>query len=204
MLALALAAAVIADSVLVRSGLATILGGSPELEVAATHATSEAADLAAGAVHVVVRDVPRDASPDELFASLPRELPVLAIVDTPEQARELVRVGAHGVISRSAPAAELRAASVAVANGLYVLDDECFEHVLGKTTADADPGLLTRREREVLDLVAGGLSNKLIAEALGISEHTAKFHLRSILDKLGADTRTDAVAKAARRGMLVL
>jgi DNA-binding CsgD family transcriptional regulator len=64
--------------------------------------------------------------------------------------------------------------------------------------------LLSRREREVLELVADGLSNKGIAENLGISEHTAKFHLRSIMDKLGADTRTDAVAKAARRGMLAL
>ena len=56
----------------------------------------------------------------------------------------------------------------------------------------------------MLELVADGLSNRLIAEHLGISEHTAKFHLRSIMDKLGADTRAEAVARAARRGLLAL
>jgi DNA-binding CsgD family transcriptional regulator len=64
--------------------------------------------------------------------------------------------------------------------------------------------LFTPREREVLDLIADGLSNKLIADRLGISEHTAKFHVRSLMDKLGADTRADLVARAARRGLLVL
>jgi DNA-binding CsgD family transcriptional regulator len=64
--------------------------------------------------------------------------------------------------------------------------------------------VLSSREHQVLELVADGLSNKLIAERLGLSEHTAKFHVRSLLDKLGADTRADAVARAARRGLLSL
>ena len=67
--------------------------------------------------------------------------------------------------------------------------------------SDAD---LTPRERDVLILMAEGVSNKIIARRLGISVHTAKFHVASILDKLDATGRTDAVAHAARRGVIEL
>lgn len=205
MLALAMAAlAVVADSALVRSGLAAILGASAELEVVATVAPDETDALPPSGLDLIVRDVPAASGAEEALSSLPRAIPVLAVIDAPEQARDLVQAGARGVVVRDAPAESLRAASVAVASGLRALDDESFEHVLSRTTGDLEASPLTRREREVLELVADGLSNKLIAERLGFSEHTAKFHLRSILDKLGADTRTDAVAKAARRGMLTL
>jgi DNA-binding NarL/FixJ family response regulator len=63
---------------------------------------------------------------------------------------------------------------------------------------------LTARELEVLALVAEGLPNKLIAHRLGISDHTVKFHVNAVLAKLGAQSRTEAVVRAARRGMLVL
>jgi DNA-binding CsgD family transcriptional regulator len=63
---------------------------------------------------------------------------------------------------------------------------------------------LTPREREVLALLAEGVSNKLIAQRLGISVHTAKFHVRSVIDKLDAVGRTDAVAHAARLGIVHL
>jgi len=63
---------------------------------------------------------------------------------------------------------------------------------------------LTPRERDVLALMAEGASNKAIARQLGISVHTAKFHVGSILDKLDATGRTDAVAHAARRGVINL
>jgi DNA-binding NarL/FixJ family response regulator len=63
---------------------------------------------------------------------------------------------------------------------------------------------LTPRETEVLQLLVGGFSNKRIASALAISEHTAKFHVNSILAKLGARGRTDAVVRAARLGLVVL
>jgi DNA-binding CsgD family transcriptional regulator len=61
---------------------------------------------------------------------------------------------------------------------------------------------LTPREREVLELLAGGLSNKEIAARLGISEHTAKFHVASVLAKLGAANRADAVRRGVRRGLV--
>ena len=63
---------------------------------------------------------------------------------------------------------------------------------------------LTPRELEVLTLLAGGLSNKAIARRLGISVHTAKFHVGALIDKLDAIGRTDAVAHAARRGVIQL
>jgi DNA-binding CsgD family transcriptional regulator len=71
------------------------------------------------------------------------------------------------------------------------------------TSADRD-ALLTPRELEVLTLLAEGMSNKAIARRLGISVHTAKFHVGALLDKLDAVGRTDAVAHAARRGVIQL
>lgn len=71
-------------------------------------------------------------------------------------------------------------------------DDEAVEYL--------EP--LTPREREVLDLLADGLSNKGIAARLGISEHTAKFHVASVLAKLGAANRADAVRRGVRRGLV--
>ena len=70
--------------------------------------------------------------------------------------------------------------------------------------AEATDPTVTRRELEVLALVAEGASNKLIARRLGISVHTAKFHVGSLIDKLDATGRTDAVAQAARLGVLHL
>jgi DNA-binding CsgD family transcriptional regulator len=72
-------------------------------------------------------------------------------------------------------------------------------------SASADPEVsLTPREMEVLTLLAEGMSNKGIARRLGISVHTAKFHVRALIDKLDAVGRTDAVAQAARRGVIQL
>jgi DNA-binding CsgD family transcriptional regulator len=74
----------------------------------------------------------------------------------------------------------------------------------GVSSAADDEVLLTRRELEVLTLLAEGLSNKAIARRLGISVHTAKFHVGALIDKLDAVGRTDAVAHAARRGVIHL
>ena len=67
-----------------------------------------------------------------------------------------------------------------------------------------DPPELTSREREVLEFVAAGLPNKGIALRLNISDHTVKYHLASVLSKLGAASRAEAVALAARRGLIAL
>lgn len=76
--------------------------------------------------------------------------------------------------------------------------------VAGRDESENGDISLTPRELEVLTLLAEGASNKMIAHRLGISVHTAKFHVRSLLDKLDAVGRTDAVAHAARLGIIVL
>jgi DNA-binding NarL/FixJ family response regulator len=98
----------------------------------------------------------------------------------------------------------LAAAVRAAAAGLIVLDPTVAGatgiHAHARTSDIAET--LTTREREVLLLVAEGLPNKAIARELGISEHTAKFHVGSLLGKLGAASRTEAVTLATRRGIL--
>ena len=202
MLALAFAAAIIADSALVRSGLHAILGAAAGLRVVASTSSEQARTLEAEGVDVVVRDM-SDAAPEAVTEG-PPGVPVLALTDVPERTRDLLRRGARGVVSREASAEHLTAASLAVAAGLHAFDDSALESLLSPGTAPVEPTLFTPRERDVLELVADGLSNKLIADRLGISEHTAKFHVRSLFDKLGADTRADLVARAARRGLLAL
>ena len=101
-------------------------------------------------------------------------------------------------------AVALTAAVRAAAAGLIVLDPNVAGatgvHAHARTSDTAE--MLTAREREVLLLVAEGLPNKAIARELGISEHTAKFHVGSLLGKLGAASRTEAVTLATRRGIL--
>jgi len=105
-----------------------------------------------------------------------------------------------GDVDAAALAAAVRAAAV----GLIVLDPSVAGatgiHAHTRTSDNAET--LTTREREVLLLVAEGLPNKAIARELGISEHTAKFHVGSLLGKLGAASRTEAVTLATRRGIL--
>jgi DNA-binding NarL/FixJ family response regulator len=95
------------------------------------------------------------------------------------------------------------AALAAVARGLTVLDPAVAADWI-RPPEDAPGGGLTAREAEVLGLLAEGLSNKGIAARLGISEHTAKFHVNAILAKLGAESRSAAIVKAARLGLVAL
>lgn len=114
---------------------------------------------------------------------------------------------ATAVLLKDAGAGEIAAALAAVVQGLVVLDPEIARQQAPlANTYPRDDGLdtLTDREHQVLDLLALGLPNKTIAAELGISEHTVKFHVAAIMSKLGAASRTEAVAVAARRGLLVL
>ena len=96
-------------------------------------------------------------------------------------------------------------AVAAAANGLAVLDPHDLEALLGTPmTVAADTPVLTPRELEVLRMLAEGEANKTIAWKLGISEHTAKFHVASILTKLDAGSRAEAVAIGIRKGMILL
>ncbi len=113
-----------------------------------------------------------------------------------------------GIIPPDAPAPDLQSAVLSVAQGLVVLSVPVAERLFSGPAAvnalDIRPldAALTARESEVLDLLSQGLSNKLIARKLNISEHTVKFHVSSIYTKLGAASRTDAVNKGARHGLI--
>ncbi|MFP2961004.1 helix-turn-helix domain-containing protein, partial [Myxococcus sp. 1LA] len=104
--------------------------------------------------------------------------------------------------------AALVAALLSVARGLAVFDPALAE-LRGTSRAtltarNSSPDALTPREREVLGLLAEGLSNKVIADRLDISEHTAKFHVNAVLAKLGVQRRTEAVVRAAKLGLVTL
>lgn len=115
-------------------------------------------------------------------------------------------------LRKEADGAEMIGAARAVAAGLVVLDRSLASLLaepsrirIGQETAEILPGeALTAREREALQLMAQGLPNKVIAARLNISLHTAKFHVASILAKLGATSRTEAVMLGARRGYVLL
>jgi DNA-binding NarL/FixJ family response regulator len=117
---------------------------------------------------------------------------------------------AWAYLPRDASGDQLVAAVRAVGQGLVAIDPQVGGHLLARdegarTTPEAGGGdELTPREREVLDLVAQGLANKMIARRLGISEHTVKFHVAAILAKLGAGSRTEAAHLGARRGLVAL
>ncbi len=106
------------------------------------------------------------------------------------------------MVPPDAPAAEVRAAVAAAAHGFVALPAGLAHRQAG--AGDVQPEPLTSREREVLDLLGQGLSNQRIAERLAISEHTAKFHVGSVLTKLGASSRTEAVSLGLRRGLITL
>ncbi|HEY6257617.1 MAG TPA: response regulator transcription factor [Xanthobacteraceae bacterium] len=124
-----------------------------------------------------------------------------------DQSIALLHAGAAAVLPRSAAPAEIVAAVKAAACGLAVLPRALLpalldDHPLAESEAAAAP--LTPRELQVLAAMADGASNKAIARRLGISFHTAKFHVAAILAKLDADSRTEAVTKAAQRGLVML
>jgi two-component system, NarL family, nitrate/nitrite response regulator NarL len=204
MLGLLFAAAVIADSPVVRRGLSEILDATSELRVVSSASTEDVSSFGVEHVDVIVADVPDLVSVEAALAPAPPGVPVLALVGRREQVRDAVRFGARGAVRRDASGERLSVASLAVAAGLRAFDDESFTSLLAAPVAPSDADVLTPREREVLELVASGRSNRSIGEALGISDHTVKFHVRALLEKLGADTRADAVARALRRGFLTL
>jgi DNA-binding NarL/FixJ family response regulator len=107
--------------------------------------------------------------------------------------------GLAGVLSRDASASQIDAAIRAVAAGLIVRSADAADLGFGAVRETDGHALLTPRELDVLAALAEGMTNKAIARRLNISLHTVKFHVESLFRKLGARTRTEAVAKASER-----
>jgi DNA-binding NarL/FixJ family response regulator len=141
-----------------------------------------------------------------LLQRLPPALPLLLIGDDLAAVTHAstARGRALGLLRAQADDAQLQAAASALALGLSVRDSAQHGHTWPATAEAETLEPLTPRELEVLELLAKGLGNRDIATALGISGHTAKFHVAQILDKTGTATRTEAVRQALRLGLVGL
>jgi two-component system, NarL family, nitrate/nitrite response regulator NarL len=195
---------VVGEDALARAGLRA-LAEAAGLHVAADVPPAEAEDFAEDEADAAAWDVGTRGAVDGLRA-LAARLPVVAVLWSDEQAGEALASGARAVLLRDRLDERLAPAVAAAVAGLVALDGGLAESVLRPRPAPA-PALaepLTPREVEVVQLLAEGLTNRRIGERLGISEHTAKFHVNAILGKLGASSRSEAVAQAARLGLVLL
>jgi DNA-binding NarL/FixJ family response regulator len=192
--------AVVGEDPLARGGIASLLGGEEDLRVVGSQAPGEPTTA-----DVVVWDLGADPA---LWQGAFSEsaAPTVALVASEDQAAQALASGARAVLPRDAGGGRLAAAARAARDGLVAMDPAIAAALFARRPAPAaaPAEALTPREREVLDLLARGLSNKEIGAALGISEHTAKFHVNAILEKLGAAGRTEAVVRAARLGWVTL
>ncbi len=201
-----ISAAIVAHSSLIRAGLKAALedGG------ARVTATAESLDDLPAASHtdcdVIVFDLPPEGASKEQ-ASLVQGRPLVLLVDADDiDARAWLADGVS-LLDRSADGPTIAAAVMAAAAGLVAAPPPLIEYALrqGASRDAAAAELhadLTARELEVLRQLAAGSDNRAIAAALRISPHTAKFHVGQIIAKLGASSRTEAVAKAFRAGLV--
>ena len=192
---------IVGEDPLARGGLGILLSGEPGIEIVGQVSPGEAAGaMESQFPQVVIWDLgvnPRGVE------GIVQGAEVLALVPDAELAAEALRAGARGILLRDIGVRRLAAAIQAVAAGLTVLEST-FDLLRQPAPSPELAEPLTPREIEVLQLLAEGLSNPRIGERLGISEHTAKFHVNAILGKLGAQGRTDAVMRAARLGLILL
>lgn len=136
------------------------------------------------------------ASPESQVVLMSRSLPEDFVVGA-------VRMGVRGVVTKGGDAESLLRVVGEALRGRCALDASstaALVRVVGQPEPDAPP--FTRREREVLDLVVGGLPNRLVGRELFITEATVKFHLRNIMDKLGVRRRAEVVSVALRTGLV--
>ena len=215
---------IIAPSAVVRAGLAALIGADERFEILGSFPSVPEA-----LVEIEVRERPADLIVAELAESSSEEVvelagaeaagpTVVALIPNWRQGlvASLLRSGVSAVLPNTATGEEIIAAVEAALAGLVVLPRDALE-IFEETPAaqDAIPEstaldrgplteTLTPRERQVLGMMAEGLGNKEIAWRLQISEHTVKFHVSSILAKLNASSRTEAVAQGLRRGLIMM
>jgi two-component system, NarL family, response regulator YdfI len=212
--------AIVAGGPIVRSGLSAMLVAHPDLVVvgSAKDLTELTREIDRWLPDVILLD-----SGNLVLASVweklsamqdlqARSIPV-SIIDDFDRVNlsPAIHVGVRGILTATSTEAEIVAALSAVALGLVVFAPEASElfdrenRPLRSRTEGDDPELgLTPREIEVLVRLSSGLGNRAIAQALQISEHTVKFHISSIFQKLDVSTRTEAVARGIRSGAILL
>lgn len=205
-----------AKSPIEQAGLESIVRAGPDFEIAALRTRPRDLLVAAREADsdVILIDSP-DASAIRLSGDLTRQpfaAPVVALIEDAVRSEvlRLLQSGVRGLLLRDSDPLEILAALRAVHDGLAVVSPEILDVLLPvhHETGDAEElppaEPLTARESEVLGLLAAGAGNKEIAAKLHISEHTAKFHVSSILSKLGAASRTEAVTRGYRQGLILI
>jgi DNA-binding NarL/FixJ family response regulator len=208
---------VVDDHDLFRTGLAALLAREPDFEVVAQASSGRSAVRLAGELRpdVVLMDL-RMPEIDGLKATtqiLERDpatsVIVLSVVSDEDQVRAALKAGARGFVAKETQFASLVSAVRAAADGAAWLSPRAAEVILGRLRRERvepvpDRRLeqgLSARELEVLRLIARGMGNSQIADALGISPRTAKNHVSSILAKLGLPSRLEAAVYAVRSGL---
>lgn len=205
-------ALVVGDDPLVRQGFVARLADTAAGQASTHEDIPDALDDTEA--NLVLWDLgPRPVVPPPGTLELP--VPVVALAPHGTSARELLAAGAHGILRRDVSTERLRQTLGTVLHGLAVIDPVLLDERPGTGAGVATARLgvegsglevepLTARETEVLELVAAGLSNKQIAEELGISAHTVKFHVNAILSKLDVHSRTEAVVRAMQLGVVLV
>lgn len=201
---------IVGDNPFARAGLAGLLDGLADLLIVGQAAPDTGLGLAleAQTPEVVVWDMGWEPGRAlEQLASVRDDAPpILVLLADAQRAADALAAGAAGVLLQETDPVVLSAALRAVAQGLLVLAPDLRGALLGAPAAGDAPAVdaLTARELEVVALLAEGLPNKGIAARLGISEHTVKFHVNAVMSKLGAQSRTEAVVRATRLGLISL
>lgn len=204
------------DHPLFRDGVASLLGAWGH-DVVGQAGTADEAVRAADRLRpdLVLMDVRMPGSGISATAAIKARQPAVAIVmltvsEDEDDLFSAIKAGAQGYLLKNLESSQLRSMLAAVERGepaitpataVRIIEDYRRREAPGAPPA-ADPDRLTERELEVLGLVTAGLRNKEIAVRLGVSENTAKFHLRNILEKLHATSRTELAARAVREGLL--
>lgn len=202
------------DHPMLREGLVAVLGTQPDFEVVGEASDGEEAARLAGELlpDVILLDLemPRADGVAALESLRDAGSEARAVVftayDTDERILGALRAGARGYLLKGASRAEIFSAVRTVAAGGSLLQPGVTDRLLAHVSRERGPSPepLTPRETEVLELLSRGLQNREIAEKLFVTERTVKFHVSSLLHKLGAANRTEAVSIAARRGLIQL
>jgi DNA-binding NarL/FixJ family response regulator len=207
---------IVDDHPVVRNGLIGMFDGDDEFQVVGEAGDGAEAVRRAGALapDVILMDL-RMPTMDGVAAisalaaaESPARVLVLTTYDTDSDVLSAIEAGATGYLLKDAPAAELFRAVRAAASGDAVLAPAVATRLVGQlrapgSAATPSPEPISARELEVLELVAGGASNREAAERLFISEATVKTHLIHIYSKLGVNDRAAAVAEAFNRGLMI-
>ena len=196
---------VVAPSAIARAGLETLLSKTGAIDVIG--AVAHWSEYSGQEPDVIVADWEpgADEHPQELVDSGPLPL-LVALADDPRPAwiAEALRSGVRAVLPRQSSPSQIVAAIEAAAAGLVVVQPGDLDGLLVNPRPSRITEPLTPREIEVLGMLAEGHSNKAIAHHLGISEHTVKFHVTSIMAKLNAGSRTEAVTLGLRQGLIMI